>query len=182
MMTLKELKNIGRQLTAFLSMFAGCFSSLAGRKLLNTYVKGQLSDIKRKNCEAIAVRFSLPARTLQRFLESIKWDEEKLRDRTQQVIARDHAHPEAIGTIDESGIAKSGHSTAAVARQYNGNRGKVENCTVGVHLGYSIPGMQTMINSRLYLPEDWANDPERRKKTTFPTTSNSRQSHRLRWI
>jgi SRSO17 transposase len=182
MMTLKELKNIGRQLTVFLSMFASCFSSSAGRRLLRTYVNGQLSDIKRKNCEAIAVRFHLPARTLQRFLESIKWDEEKLRDRTQQVIARDHAHRDAIGTIDESGTTKSGYSTAAVARQYNGNRGKVENCTVGVHLGYSAPGFQTIINSRLYLPEDWANDLERRKKTTFPTMSCSRRSHRLRWI
>ncbi len=167
-MTLKELKNIGRQLTVFLSMFAGCFSSLAGRRLLLTYVRGQLSDIKRKNCEAIAVKFSLPGRTLQRFLESIKWDEEKLRDRTQQVIARDHAHPGAIGTIDESGTAKSGHSTAGVARQYNGNRGKVENCTVGVHLGYWAPGFQTIIDSGLYLPEDWANDPERRKKNYIP--------------
>ncbi len=178
MMTLKELGQIGRQLSVFLSMFASCFSSLAGRRLLRTYVKGQLSDVKRKNCEAIAVKFNLPARTLQRFLESIKWDEEKLRDRTQQVIARDHAHPEAIGTIDESGIAKSGDFTAAVARQYNGNRGKIENCVVGVHLGYSAPGFQTIIQSRLYLPEDWANDPERRKKTTFPTTSSSRRSNR----
>ena len=179
-MTLKELKSIGRELTVFLSMFAGCFSSLAGRRLLRTYVNGQLSDIKRKTCEAIALKFSQPVRTLQRFLESIKWDEEKLRDRTQQVIARDHAHPEAIGTIDESGTAKSGNSTAGVGRQYNGNRGKVENCTVGVHLGYSTPGFQTIADSRLYLPEDWANDPERRKKTTFPTKSSSRRSHRLR--
>lgn len=182
MMTLKELKNIGRQLTAFLSMFAGCFSSVPGRRLLSTYVKGQLSDIKRKNCEAIAIKFNQPVRTLQRFLESIKWDEEELCDRTQQVIARDHAHPEAIGTIDESGTAKSGHSTAAAARQYNGNRGKVENCTVGVHLGYSTPEFQAMINSRFYLPEDYANDPERRKKTTFRMKSSFRRSHRLRWI
>ncbi len=167
-MTLKELKSIGRHLSVFLSMFAGCFSTLAGRKQLRVYVKGQLSDIKRKNCEAIAIRFGQPVRTLQRFLESIKWDEEKLRDRTQEVIARDHLHPEGIGTIDESGVAKSGHSTAAVGRQYNGNRGKVENCIVGVHLGYSAPGFKTIIGSRLYLPKDWANDPHRRKQNYIP--------------
>jgi SRSO17 transposase len=179
-MTLQELKNLGRQITVFLSMFAGCFSSLAGRRLLRLYVNGQLSDIKRKNCESIAVKFNVPVRTLQRFLESIKWDEQKLRDRNQQVVARDHAHRQAIGTIDESGIAKSGHCTAAVAHQYNGNRGKVENCTVGVHLGYSAPGFQTILDSRLYLPEDWANDLERRKKTTFLTKSSFRPSHKLR--
>ena len=96
MMTLKEINGIGRQLTVFLAMFADCLSSAPGRKLLRIYVKGQLSDIKRKNCESIAVRFNVATRTVQRFLESIKWDEEKLRDRTQQVIARDHAHPQAI--------------------------------------------------------------------------------------
>jgi len=167
-MTLKELKNIGRQLTIFLSMFAGCFSSLAGRRLLLAYVKGQLSDVKRKNCEAMALKVNVPVRTLQRFLESIKWDEEKLCDRVQEIIARDHAHPEAIGIIDESGTAKSGHSTATVARQYNGNRGKVENCTVGVHLGYWAPGFKTIMNSRLYLHKEWANDPERRKEGYIP--------------
>ena len=181
MMTLNEIKNLGRQLTTFLAMFADCFSSLAGRRLFSVYVKGQLSDIQRKNCEAIALKFNLAARTLQRFLESIKWNEEQVRDRCQQIIARDHTHVEAIGTVDESGTAKSGSSTAAVARQYNGNRGKVENCTVGVHLGYSIPGFHTLLDSQLYLPEDWANDPERRKKTTFPMRSNSKQSLRLRW-
>jgi len=167
-MTLKELRNLGRELGCFLRMFADCFASVAGRRLLRIYVKGQLSDIQRKNGEAIALQFSQAPRTLQRFLESIKWNEEKLRDRCQEIIARDHAYEEAIGTVDESGTAKSGSHTAGVGRQYNGNRGKLENCTVGVHLGYSTPGFQTIIDSRLYLPEDWANDPVRRKQNYIP--------------
>src|SRR3990172_6202453 len=167
-MTLKQLKCIGRELVLFLAMFGGCFASLVGRRLLKIYVQGQLSDSKNKNCEAIALEFDETPRTLQRFLESIKWNEEQVRDRCQQIIARDHAHQESIGTVDESGIAKSGSCTAGVGRQYNGNRGKVENCIVGVHLGYSTPGFRTILDSRLYLPEDWANDPQRRKKNYIP--------------
>ena len=181
MMTLKELKSLGRLLTSFVAMFADCFSSVAGRRLLRIYVQGQLSDIQRKNCEAIALKFQQPVRTVQRVLESIKWDEQKVRDRTQQIIARDHAHEEAIGTVDESGTTKSGCCTAAVARQYNGNRGKVENCTVGVHLGYSAPGFQTILDSRLYLPEAWASDAQRRKKTTSRRKSSSKRSRRSPW-
>lgn len=181
MKTADEFKTLGRRLTSFLSMFADCFASIAGRRLLRVYVRGQLSDVERKNCEAIALKFDEPPRTLQRFLESIKWDEEQVRDRCQQVIARDHADDDAIGTVDESGTAKSGSCTAGAARQYNGNRGKIENCIVGVHLGYSTPGMQTLLDSQLYLPEDWANDAARRKKTTFPTALSSRRSRRLRW-
>jgi SRSO17 transposase len=167
-MTLKELKCLGRELSLFLAMFAGCFASVGGRRLLKIYVQGQLSEIKNKSCEAIALTFGESARTLQRFLESIKWDEEELRDRCQQIIARDHAHDEAIGTVDESGTAKSGSHTAAVSRQYNGNRGKVENCTVGVHLGYSTPEFRTILDSQLYLPEEWASDAERRKENYIP--------------
>jgi SRSO17 transposase len=167
-MTLQELKCMGRELSVFLTMFAGCFASLTGRRLLKIYIQGQLSDVKNKNCEAIALKFGQLPRTLQRFLESIKWDEEQVRDRCQQIVARDHADEEAIGTVDESGMAKSGSHTAAVSRQYNGNRGKVENCTVGVHVGYSTAGFRTMLDSRLYLPEDWADDMERRRQNYIP--------------
>ena len=80
-MTLKELKNLGRLLTTFLAMFADCFVNAAGKRLLAVYVKGQLSDLQRKNCETIARNFNVPVRTLQRFLESIKWKEGLLRDR-----------------------------------------------------------------------------------------------------
>lgn len=170
MLTLKRISSIGSLLYQFLKMFSDCFSRRAGRQLLKIYVQGQLSNIDRKNCESIAKTFDVAPRTLQRFLESIKWDEERLRDRCQQIVARDHAHRESIGLIDESGIAKSGKCTVGVARQYNGNRGKVENAVVGVHLGYSAPGFQTLIASQQYLPESWANDPERRKKTTYLKT------------
>ena len=71
---------------------------------------------------------------------------------------KDHAHSESIGLIDESGVHKSGDETAGVVRQYNGNRGKLENCIVGVHLGYSAPGFQAILDSQLYLPWDWACD------------------------
>jgi len=180
MMTLNEIKQLGRMLASFLGMFADCFETVAGRGLLRVYVSGQLSDVQRKNCEAIALKFCRPARTVQRFLESIKWNEERVRDRCLQIVARDHAHPEAIGLIDESGIGKSGKCTAGVARQYNGNRGKVENCVVGVHLGYWTPQLHTILDSRLYLPESWADDRVRRKKTTFPMTFGFKQSQKSR--
>ncbi len=98
-------------------------------------------------------------------------NEEQVRDRCQEIIARDHAHPEAISTVDESGIAKSGSCTAAVSRQYTGNRGKVENCTVGVHVGYSTPEFRTILDSRLYLPEDGVNDATRRRGSGEPRWS-----------
>jgi SRSO17 transposase len=179
-MTLKQIAGLGRELTVFLRLFGDCFVRTEGRDLLRVYVQGQLSGLQRKSVEAIALAFSKAPRTLQRFLESIKWNERRLRDRCQQIVAQDHAHVEAIGIIDESGVAKSGAHTTGVARQWLGSRGKVDNGVVGVHLVYSAPGFQCLIDSELYLPESWANDPERRKKTTSPRKSCSAPNQKSR--
>jgi SRSO17 transposase len=180
-MTLEQIARLGRKLTSFLALFAACFGRRDARDLLRVYVKGQLSNLHRKTAEAISLEFKTAPRTLQRFLESIKWDEEQLRDRCQQIVAKDHAHPESIGCVDESGTSQSGNDTVAVSRQWNGSRGKVDNCVVGVHLSYSAPGFQVLLDSAVYLPEDWAHDPARRKKLTSPTKSSSAPSRSLRW-
>jgi SRSO17 transposase len=168
-MTWKQIAALGRKLVAFLQLFADCFGRREARELLRVYLQGQLSDLHRKTAEGIALRFGKAPRTLQRFLETIKWDEEKFHDRCQRMVAQEHGHPEAIGVVDESGVAKSGEDTVGVGRQWNGNRGKLDNCVVGVHLSYAAPGFQCLLGSGLYLPREWADDPVRRKKTTFPT-------------
>jgi SRSO17 transposase len=170
LMSVKDIAKLGKLLAQFLADFACCFARCEGRALLTVYVRGLLSNVQRKNAEAIALAQSIAPRTLQRFLESIVWDEQKLRNRCQQIIATEHASPEAIGCVDETGTAKSGNQTAGVKRQYNGNRGKVENCVNNVALAYSTPGFDCLLDAQLYLPEEWTEDPERRKKTTSPTT------------
>ncbi len=176
-MTLEQISALGRKLTLFLSLFADCFGRRDARALLQVYVQGQLSNLHRKTAESIALEFKTAPRTLQRFLESIKWDEEQLRNRCQQIIVQDHAHPESIGCVDESGTAKSGRHTVGVGRQYNGSRGKVDNCVVGVHLSYSAPGFQVLLDSKVYLPEEFASDSARRKKRMSRTRSSFTPSH-----
>ena len=76
---------------------------------------------------------------------------------------------QAIGVIDETGTAKAGKETVGVKRQYNGNRGKVENASVSVALSFATATFQCLIATRMYLPEDWASDPVRRKELMFQT-------------
>jgi SRSO17 transposase len=182
MMTLRQVAGLGRKLAAFLRLFDDCFGRKEGRALLGIYVKGQLSNLQRKTVETIALHFGTAPRTLQRFLECIKWDERRLRDRCQQIVASQHAHPEAVGIIDESAVSKSGPHTVGAQRQWCGRLGKVENCVVGVHLGYAAPGFQCLLDSQLYLPEGWASDPVRRKKTMCPTKCSFAPNPRSRWI
>ena len=71
-MSLKEIAALGKMRALFLALFADCFKSNPGRELLQIYVLGLLSDVQRKNAEAIAANQNVRPRTLQRFLDSIK--------------------------------------------------------------------------------------------------------------
>lgn len=177
-MSIQDIAKLGKLLARFLAFFAGCFARPSGRALLACYVRGQLSGVQRKNVEAMALNQNVAPRTLQRFLESIVWDEVMLRDRCQQLVATEHAAPDAIGCVDESGTTKSGDHTVGVKRQYNGNRGKIENCVNCVAIAYSAPGFTCLLDAQMYLPKDWTDDPGRRKKTTYPTTSPSKRSRK----
>lgn len=63
--------------------------------------------------------------------------------------------------FDESGAAKQGKHSVAVARQYSGTLGNVGNCQVGVYLAYASPRGHALLDDDLYLPKEWADDPMR---------------------
>ena len=163
-----EIARLGKELSEYLSEFYDCFGRSEPREHLHEYVCGQASDLHRKSIEPIALLTGTPPRTLQRFLESVQWDEERLRDRVQWIVARDHSHPHAIGIVDESGHPKKGSHTAAVHHQYCGNTGKQDNCVMSVHVSYVAGSFQCILDSELYLPQNWADDPDRREEVYIP--------------
>jgi SRSO17 transposase len=106
---------------------------------------------------------------LQNFISDSPWDEKPVIDQIQKDVTQ------LIGDInnsslhiDESGFKKSGKNSVGVKRQYCGRLGKIDNCQVGVYLGYTNGNRRTLIDERLYLPEDWANDPVRRLQCGVP--------------
>lgn len=169
-MTSEQIRSLGPSLDEFLQEFDGCFRTGQTRGHLRDYVKGQLSDLPRKSVEPMAELAEVPARTLQEFLSLSDWDHGLARDRVQRIVARDHASPHAIGIVDESGHPKKGSKTACVQRQYCGNTGKIDNCVMTVHLAYaSGDGLfRTMLDSDLYLPACWDDDPRRRREALVP--------------
>ncbi len=167
-MLIKDIENIGKRINRFLKQFASCFVSDNARDLLKNYVDGLCSDVSRKNLEAIALHADVPPRTLQRFLETIQWDEDRLRKLCQKHVAKKHLQPESVGIVDETGVAKSGRETACVIRQYNGNRGKVENSVNHVALAVSTPGFSSLLDCQLYMPKEWADDSARRARHYIP--------------
>lgn len=154
----------------YLDEFADCFVDFNTRYHLKEYVSGQLSDLPRKSVEPIAYLMDVPPRTLQEFLSLSLWDDARLRDTVQRIVARDHAEQQAIAIVDESGFPKKGNKTACVHRDYCGAVGKIDNCVMSVHLCYaSFDGQfRTTIDSDLYLPKEGWDDPDRREEADIP--------------
>src|SRR3990172_2491285 len=148
-MTVQQILAIGPALSRYLDEFADCFGDFNTRYHLKEYVSGQLSDIPRKSVEPIALFMDVPPRTLQEFLSLAAWDDGRLRDTVQKIVARDHADQQAIAIVDESGHPKKGKMTASVHRDYCGATGKIDNCVITVHLCYaSFDGrFRSMIDS-----------------------------------
>jgi len=169
-MTEAQILGLGHELATFLSEFADCFGRSEPRGKLETYVRGQLSELPRKSVEPMALQAGMAPRTLQEFLASDEWDEDRLCAHVRRLVVRDHADEQAIGVIDESGHPKKGGQTAGVSRQYCGNTGKIDNCVMTVHLTYSsFDGeFRTMLDSELYLPKCWHEDRERCRRAKIP--------------
>src|SRR6185437_12166798 len=110
-MIVQQIRALTSRLSEFLDEFSDCFVSPDTRRHLKEYVQGQLSNLPRKSVEPIAHLMDVPPRTLQEFLSFSHWDHDRLRDTVQRIVARDHAEPQAVGIIDESGHPKKGNKT-----------------------------------------------------------------------
>ena len=167
-MDARQIQRLRPMLNQFLRQFDDCFGRSEPVEHLCTYVTGQLSDLPRKSLEPIADAVGLRPRTLQQFLALHAWDEERMRNLLQQRVARDHGHPVSIGVIDDTGHPKKGDKTPGVQRQGCGNTGKVDNCVVTVHLGYTAGSFRCLLDGEPFLPEEWAGDRTRCREAHIP--------------
>jgi SRSO17 transposase len=180
-MTGDQILSLVPALADYLDEFSDCFGRSEPRQHLAHYVRGQLSSLPRKSVEPIALFNNIAPRTLQEFLNTDVWDHARARDRLQQIVARDHEDPQAIGILDDSGHPKSGKCTPGVQRQYCGRLGKTASCVVTVQLAFSSfdTRFRTMLDTELFLPESWSNDRERCRQAGIPDTVVYRPKHHI---
>lgn len=188
-MTEQQIAEMAPRFSAFLKAFRPCFATDRGFGHLGTYSRGLVSDLERKSVEPIALAAGSAVRTLQEFLTFHTWDEQAMRDKLQmRIVARDMPAPgsaaprpfnapgppralDALGVIglaDETSCRKKGDKTPGVKRQYCGAVGKLENCIVTVHLGYLHGDFKCLIDSDLFLPENWSQDRRRCRDAGIP--------------
>lgn len=124
----------------------------------------------RKNIDRMAeVVPNSTSRNLQQFLTHSKWQAREVMEH----VARDADEllgddRQACLLIDESGFAKQGRGSVGVKRQWLGRLGKVDNGQVAVFGVLAKGRFAAPIDARLYLPNEWADDPERCKRAGVP--------------
>jgi SRSO17 transposase len=133
------------------------------------YLRGLLADVERKNGWQLAEHAGYRhPRTIQRVLDRSAWDADEVRDDLRAFVAAELGDPDGVLVVDETGFLKKGTKSCGVARQYSGTAGRIENCQIGVFLGYAGPRGRAGIDRALYLPKEWAEDPGRRAEAHVP--------------
>jgi SRSO17 transposase len=140
------------------------------------YLEGLVSGLERKSIEPIAYAHDVPRRGLQRFVGAGSWSDTAIRTEMRRHIVDEIGTEEATFVIDGSCFPKKGNDSVGVARQWCGRLGKVDNCQVGVFLGYSTPSGCTLVDAELFLPDAWAEDQDRRAQTHVPAEVTARSS------
>jgi SRSO17 transposase len=145
------------------------FERAEPRQRAMAYLRGLLSPAGRKNSWQLAeVSGDTTPYGFQHLLRRALWDPEAVRDALRTYVVQHLGDPQAVLVLDETGFVKKGEHSAGVARQYSGTVGKVENCQIGVFLGYASQLGHTLLDRELYLPQTWTQDRERCRKAGIP--------------
>lgn len=157
------------ELSGFKERISSVFGRSDLRETASAFLNGLLSGVERKTGWLLAEQAGQerPYR-MQALLGRSRWSAEALRDHVRDYIIENLGDKDGVLVIDDTGFVKKGRHSVGVARQYSGTAGRVENCQIGVFLGYASRFGQALIDRQLYLPKDWIDDATRRTKTQIP--------------
>jgi hypothetical protein len=141
------------------------------------YVDGLLSKLKRKSGESIAYLHDQDRQRIQRFIGQVPWDHKPLLTVLAQQVGETIGESDGVIVFDPSGFAKKGKKSVGVARQWCGRLGKVENCQVGIYMGYVERQDHALVNFRLYLPKEWTGDRSRCREAGVPKDVHFQTRH-----
>ena len=147
------------------------------RRHVHLYVQGLLSHLPGKNAEDIATFVNVERQVIQDFIGTVPWDHRPLVAVLVGQVAERLGEPDGIIAFDPSSFPKRGTHSVGVKRQWCSHRGKIDNCQVGVYMGYVSRHDYALLDFRLSLPEEWARDEPRRQACHVPleVRSHTRQ-------
>jgi len=168
-MDVQALRQLKPELDLFLERYAPLFGRDEAQDHANRFVQGLLLGGDRRSVENIAEAIDGGVvRSLQKFIAQSPWSDDQLMEELQRHVTEILGDPDATLNVDETGFPKKGTKSVGVKRQYAGCLGRTDNCQVGVCVNYRSAAGHTLIDRRLFLPEEWASDGPRREEAGVP--------------
>ena len=143
------------ELKKYMKLFKGAFVRVEQIQKSRTYLQGLLGNSIRKNVEQMALGQQEKVRSLQYFVGQSQWASEPVLAIHQGLMGETLGEEDGVALIDESSAVKQGTASVGVAAQYCGSVGKIANGQVGVYLGYASRKGYSLIEGRLFMPEQW---------------------------
>jgi SRSO17 transposase len=165
------------RLEDFLQPFVACLQTRERQTNARRYVQGLLSDLKGKDVESIAYLHDRDRQGLQKFIGQADWDHQPLLTELVRQVAAELGEADGVLVFDPSAFPKKGTASVGVRRQWCGRLGKVDNCQVGIYLGYVSRREHALVDFRLYLPKEWTNRKRRRQEAGVPDAIRFQTRH-----
>lgn len=182
MTTVAEATGWDRDLDVLMERLCPRFSRVEARQRARSYVAGLLAPLERKNGWHLAeAAGDASPDGVQDFLARMRWDADAVRDDLRAYVVEHLGDAAAVLVLDETGFVKKGERSVGVQRQYSGTAGRIENCQIGVFLGYAGRHGHALIDRALYLPQAWAGDEERRRAAWVPEMVAFATKPKLGW-
>jgi SRSO17 transposase len=165
----RQLLQLKPELDRFMEGYLPLFGHDGNAAHAQRFVQGLLHRGERRNAENIAEAMTGgPVRSLQAFITTGAWSDADLLARLRQDALEVLAHDDAVWNTDETGFPKKGSKSVGVKRQYSGTLGRTDNCQIGVFANYYSSKGHVFMDRRLFLPQEWADDLERRRQAGVP--------------
>ncbi len=170
-MDVQALRQLKPELNLFLERYASLFGQDEAQDHAHRFVQGLLLGGDRRSVENIAEAIEgCVVRSLQKFIAQSPWPDDELLEELQRHVTEVLGDPDAALNVDETGFPKKGTKSVGVKRQYAGCLGRTDNCQIGVCVNYCSAAGHTLIDRRLFLPEEWVADRPRREEAGVPAT------------
>lgn len=166
---LEALSEWSHVLKTFQSRIGQYFARSEARQSAFDYLQALMSPVARKNGWQMAeqVGHQSPYQ-FQHLLGRAQWDADEVNSEVRQYLTEGLGREDSILAVDESGVIKQGMHSVGVQVQHCSLTGRLENCQVGVFLAYITAHGHSLIDRRLYLPQSWCNDSDKRAKAGVP--------------
>ena len=164
----EDWAGVSSRLAAFVSPYVARLTEESQRRHFLEYSSGLLSTLERKTGEGIAYLHGQDRKQMQQFVGESPWDYAPLLEELARQVGQQIGEADGVIVFDPSAFAKKGTKSVGVARQWSGRQGKVDNCQVGIYMGYVSRREHALVNVRLYLPNEWTKDRARCRTAGVP--------------